>query len=183
MTNLVNYFTRWGASNASAASGVSAFSGFCFGFPLLGAWLADGIMGRFTVILVFSLIYVLGTLLLASTALIPGIEVEDGEKATSWQWTFLIIALLFVAIGTGGIKPNVSTFGADQFNEQDEKERKEKDSFFNWFYFSINVGALIASTVIVYIQDQDMWGIGFGIPGTAHFQTLVTHHLFLQPSL
>ena len=38
--------------------------------------------------------------------------------------------------GTGGIKPCVSSFGADQFDE--EKEQKEKSSFFNWFYWMVS---------------------------------------------
>lgn len=44
---------------------------------------------------------------------------------------------------------------------------KEKRSFFNWFYLSINVGSLIACTVIVYIQDSLSWAIGFAIPAIA----------------
>ena len=35
--------------------------------------------------------------------------------------------------GTGGIKPNVSTLGADQFDERYSVDRKEKESFFNWW--------------------------------------------------
>ncbi|XP_049934314.1 protein NRT1/ PTR FAMILY 8.1-like isoform X2 [Nymphaea colorata] len=74
------------------------------------------------------------------------------------------VALYLIALGTGGIKPCVSSFGADQFDETDEKEKKWKSSFFNWFYFSINIGALIASSVLVYIQEHVGWGWGFGIP-------------------
>jgi len=37
----------------------------------------------------------------------------------------------------------VSTFGADQFDEDDPRDRKEKSSFFNWLYWSINIGALV----------------------------------------
>ena len=65
----------------------------------------------------------------------------------------------------GGIKPNVSSFGADQFNEADPQDRREKESFFNYFYLAINVGSLFACTVIVYIQDEVSWTLGFGIPG------------------
>ena len=43
----------------------------------------------------------------------------------------------------GGIKPCVSTFGADQFDEDDPRDCREKASFFNWFYWSINIGALV----------------------------------------
>lgn len=38
-----------------------------------------------------------------------------------------------MALGTGGIKPNVSAFGADQFDEADPQDRREKTSFFNWW--------------------------------------------------
>jgi peptide/histidine transporter 3/4 len=31
-----------------------------------------------------------------------------------------------VSLGTGGIKPNVSTFGADQFDDNDAKDREQK---------------------------------------------------------
>ena len=37
----------------------------------------------------------------------------------------------------------MSTFGADQFDEGDPRGRREKSSFFNWFYWSINIGALV----------------------------------------
>lgn len=41
-------------------------------------------------------------------------------------------AIYAIAVGTGGIKPNVSTMGADQFDDRYSKDRKEKESFFNW---------------------------------------------------
>ena len=65
----------------------------------------------------------------------------------------------------GGIKPNVSSFGADQFNDADPQDRREKESFFNYFYLALNIGSLIACTVIVYIQDSYSWTLGFAIPG------------------
>ncbi|KAJ9543786.1 hypothetical protein OSB04_023493 [Centaurea solstitialis] len=72
-----------------------------------------------------------------------------------------------VALGTGGIKPCVSSYGADQFDDADEVEKKHKSSFYNWFYFSINIGALIASSVLVWVQDNVGWGWGFGISAVA----------------
>jgi len=166
-SNLVNYFKDLGASSSSAASAVSAWSGFCYVFPLLGGWVADSHLGRYKTILIFSLIYLIGMALLTGSAAVPGIRVDEGENANGAQWTLLTVSLLLVSAGTGGIKPNVSSFGADQFDDTKEQDRREKQSFFNWFYFFINVGGLIASTVIVYIQDQDMWDIGFGIPALA----------------
>jgi peptide/histidine transporter 3/4 len=73
-------------------------------------------------------------------------------------------ALYMIVLGTGGIKPCVPSFRADQFDESDARERRSKRSFFNWFYFSINIGALMASSVLVYVQTHVGWGWGFGIP-------------------
>lgn len=61
------------------------------------------------------------------------------------------MGLYLVALGTGGIKSNVNTFGADQFDVSIEQDRIEKESFFNWFYFAINIGAFISLTGIAYI--------------------------------
>ncbi|PKA52006.1 Peptide transporter PTR1 [Apostasia shenzhenica] len=86
---------------------------------------------------------------------------------TSGQIAAVFVALYLIALGTGGIKPCVSSFGADQFDESDQSEKKSKTSFFNWFYFSINIGALIASSALVYVQTHVGWGWGFGIPAVA----------------
>ena len=95
-----------------------------------------------------------GMALLAATSLVPALSPRDGATPTVGQLTLLYCALYVVALGTGGIKPNVSAFGADQFDDKSRVERREKQSFFNWFYFSINVGSLIACTVIVWIQAR-----------------------------
>lgn len=62
------------------------------------------------------------------------------DDATWVQQAALFGALGVIALGTGGIKPNVSAFGADQFDEKDPQDKREKESFFNWFYLAINIG-------------------------------------------
>lgn len=108
--------------------------------------------------------------LLTLSASIPGLKpVCHGDTchATSGQAAACFVALYLIALGTGGIKPCVSSFGADQFDDTDEAEKKHKSSFFNWFYFSINIGALIAASVLVWIQMNVGWQWGFGIPAVA----------------
>jgi len=51
------------------------------------------------------------------------------------QFGVLFGSLAVISLGTGGIKPNVSAFGADQFDENDPQDRREKQSFFNWWVF------------------------------------------------
>lgn len=111
-----------------------------------------------------------GIVLLTLSATFPGLKPScdaSGCHPTGAQSAACFIALYLIALGTGGIKPCVSSFGADQFDETDEKERKKKSSFFNWFYLSINVGALVASSLLVWIQMNVGWGWGFGVPAVA----------------
>eukprot|EP00889_Picochlorum_renovo_P001107 jgi/Picre1/28137/NNA_003543.t1 len=112
--------------------------------------------------------------MLAGSAFLPGLTPDSTSVATPLQNAALYVSLYVVALGTGGIKPNVSAFGADQFDELDPRDRKEKKSFFNWFYFSINVGSLLAVTGIVWIQENVSWAIGFVIPAIAMAVAVVT---------
>ncbi|KAF3439538.1 hypothetical protein FNV43_RR17816 [Rhamnella rubrinervis] len=168
-TNLVLYFKhRLNQHSATASRNVNNWSGTCYITPLIGAFLADSYLGRYWTIAGFSIIYVIGMTLLTMSASVSGLKPTcSGEEtchATETQSAVCFIALYLIALGTGGIKPCVSSYGADQFDDSDETEKKHKSSFFNWFYFSINIGALIASSVLVYIQDNVGWGWGFGIP-------------------
>ena len=97
---------------------------------------------------------------------------------TPFQYAFFFTGIYLIALGTGGIKPCVSSFGADQFDDTDPKERVSKGSFFNWFYFSINIGAMVSGTLVVWIQENKGWDLGFGIP--AFFMGLATLSFFLM---
>ncbi|XP_059626518.1 protein NRT1/ PTR FAMILY 8.1-like [Cornus florida] len=170
-TNLVLYFKHHlNQDSATASKNVSNWSGTCYITPLIGAFLADAYLGRYWTIAFFSIIYVIGMTLLTLSASIPGIKPScngDVCDPTFRESAVCFLALYLIALGTGGIKPCVSSFGADQFDDADEVEKRHKSSFFNWFYFSINVGALIASSLLVWIQDNVGWGWGFGIPAVA----------------
>lgn len=74
------------------------------------------------------------------------------------------LGLYLVALGNGGIKPCVSALGADQFDATDPVERVTKGSFFNWYYWSVNIGSLLSATVLVWVQDNIGWGVGLAIP-------------------
>lgn len=153
-------------SVADSSIHTSLFSGTCYLTPLLGAWLADGHWGRYKTIIVFSTVYCMGMALLASTSIIPGLGPHHGSSVHPLHFALLYIALYTVALGTGGIKSNVSAFGADQFDEGNPDEMEQKKSFFNWFYFSVNVGSITAISIIVEIQSWS-WGLGFAIPAIA----------------
>ncbi len=57
--------------------------------------------------------------MLTTSSWVPGLTPAEGYEANGWQSAALISSLAVIALGTGGIKPNVAAFGADQFNETD----------------------------------------------------------------
>ncbi|XP_019186891.1 PREDICTED: protein NRT1/ PTR FAMILY 8.4-like [Ipomoea nil] len=168
--NLVSYLTKYlHEGNASAATNITTWAGTCYLTPLIGAFLADAYWGRYWTIAAFSTIYFIGMCTLTLSASVPALRPAGCEgsvcpSATPAQNAVFFLGLYLIALGTGGIKPCVSSFGADQFDDTDPSERPKKGSFFNWYYFSINIGALASSTIIVWIQENAGWGIGFGIP-------------------
>lgn len=85
-------------------------------------------------------------------------------RATTLQLGIYFGGLYIIALGNGGTKPNISTIGADQFDEFDPREKSHKLSFFNWWMFTIFLGILFSTTVLVYLQDNVSWAVGYGIP-------------------
>jgi solute carrier family 15 oligopeptide transporter 1 len=73
-----------------------------------------------------------------------------------------------IAVGTGGIKPCVAPFGAEQF-ELPQQESQMK-TFFSWFYAAINSGAMISSILTPYLRNSGCLGqdtcfpLAFGVP-------------------
>jgi dipeptide/tripeptide permease len=83
-------------------------------------------------------------------------------RGTGGQLGVLYLALYLTALGTGGLKSSVSGFGSDQFDEAHAGEKSQMMRFFNWFFFFISLGSLLAVTVLVYVQDNlgRPWGYG-----------------------
>jgi dipeptide/tripeptide permease len=75
---------------------------------------------------------------------------------------YLNTVLYVTGFGAAGIRPCVSSFGADQFDERGENYKSHLDRFFNFFYLSVTIGAIVAFTLVVYIQMKHGWGSAFG---------------------
>ncbi|KAG5136671.1 hypothetical protein JHK82_021402 [Glycine max] len=169
-TNLVTYLTtKLHEGNVSAARNVSIWLGTSYLTPLIGAVLGDGYWGRYWTIAVFSVVYFIGMCTLTLSASLPALKPAEClgsvcPSATPAQYAVFYFGLYVIALGIGGIKSCVPSFGAGQFDDTDPKERVKKGSFFNWYYFSINLGAIVSSSIVVWIQDNAGWGLGFGIP-------------------
>lgn len=95
------------------------------------------------------------------------------KEADTGQLAILYVSLLLAALGSGGIRPCVVAFGADQFDETDPKQATKTWKYFNWYYFVMGAAVLVAVTVLVYIQDNVGWNWGLGIPTVAMFLSII----------
>jgi solute carrier family 15 (peptide/histidine transporter), member 3/4 len=107
-------------------------------------------------------------LAITASAMIPSLRPATCKDtscptATEFQYAVFFIALYLVAVGTGGVKSALMPFGADQYDEANPDEAQKKQSFFSLFFVAINLGVFIAGTVVVWIQQNIAWALGFGI--------------------
>ncbi|KAL4280702.1 hypothetical protein GQ457_03G012180 [Hibiscus cannabinus] len=172
--NMVNYLTsQLHMPLTKAANTVTNFNGTASLTPLLGAFISDAYAGKFWTITVATTIYLMGMIVLTLSAAMPKLRPPPCEgnqvcqEANVSQTAILYLALMLAAVGSGGIRPCVAAFGAEQFVEEDPRHPKKTWVFFNWYYFALTAAALIAATVLVYIQDHVGWSLGLGIPTIA----------------
>lgn len=120
-------------------------------FPLLGGWIADRFFGKYNTILWLSLIYCIGHAFLAIF-----------EHSIQGFYT----GLFLIALGSGGIKPLVSSFMGDQF---DQTNKSLAQKAFDMFYFTINFGSFFASLSMPLLLKNFGAAVAFGIPGVLMF--------------
>ncbi|WOK95375.1 protein NRT1/ PTR FAMILY 6.3-like [Canna indica] len=170
-SNLVTYLTiTMHLGNAASANTVTNFMGTSFMLCLFGGFVADTFLGRYLTIAIFAAVQAAGMTILTISTILPGLrppacaDLASGGcvKASGAQLGVLDLALYLTALGTGGLKSSVSGFGSDQFDETNRGEKTQMMKFFNWFFFFISLGSLLAVTVLVYIQDNlgRRWGYG-----------------------
>ena len=92
------------------------------------------------------------------------VSYEDISYSKTARLLLFAAALTILAFATGGIKSNVSPFGADQ-NQQEGPRAVQ--TFFNWFYFFINLGSFLALTVVVWVQQTYSYFYGYVITASA----------------
>ncbi|XWS13278.1 hypothetical protein CRYUN_Cryun36dG0023700 [Craigia yunnanensis] len=154
-----------------ASNTLTNFGGTASFTPLIGALIADSFAGRFwtiTVIYELGLVSITISAVLLSLRLPPCPTQQNCQEASTFQLWILYISLLLTSLGTGGIRPCVVTFAADQFDmDKSSTARSRKWNFFNWYYFSMGIASLTYLTVVVYVQENVGWGWGLGIPAIA----------------
>jgi dipeptide/tripeptide permease len=135
-----------GFSATNTTTIYSCFKMACYCLPLLGGFLGDR-FGRYWVIVGFSVPYVAGHFILG----IP-------------DQIALFIALALLAGGSGVIKPNISTLMGHTYDVQRPGNLQLRSAAFQWFYFSINVGAVISQVAIPRIRTSQGYATAFQFP-------------------
>ncbi|KAL6620248.1 hypothetical protein ACP70R_035387 [Stipagrostis hirtigluma subsp. patula] len=186
--NLITYLTQeLHLPLVEASNLLTNFNGTAAFTPVLGAILADSFAGRFWTIAGGGALYQLGMLGLVLSALAPALRPApcgagatvapppSCQRANGGQLAMLYMSLLLTALGSGGIRPCVVAFGADQFGLRGRRPGGEqKWSYFNLYFFSMGLAVLLALTVVVYIQENVGWGWGFGIPAIGMFVSVLS---------
>ncbi|KAF7831011.1 protein NRT1/ PTR FAMILY 5.6-like [Senna tora] len=166
-TNLITYLTQVIHQDLkTAAKNVNYWAGTTTLMPLIGGFVADAYTGRFHMVLFSSLIYLMGLSLLTMSQFIPSLKPCSNYSNTKVcnrpkkvHEVVFFLALYCISLGTGGYKPCLESFGADQFDDDDIEERKKKMSFFNWWNFALCFALLLGVTVVVYVEDYVSWGV------------------------
>lgn len=133
-------------SDTDAKFWVHVFVMAAYFTPLLGAFVADWLFGKYRTILYLSILYCFGHLALA---------VNESRVG-------LAIGLGLIALGTGAIKPCVSAHVGDQFGK---KNAHLLSKVFGWFYVAINLGAFASTLLTPWLLDRFGSQVAFGVPG------------------
>ncbi|KAJ0091094.1 hypothetical protein Patl1_13281 [Pistacia atlantica] len=173
MPNMIFYLMNgYHIATANGATMLAMWSATSNALAIVGAFLSDSYIGRFSAILLGSFSSLLGTTLLWLTAMVPQLKPplctqfsSNCESATPAQLFVLLTSFGLISIGAGCIRPCSMAFGADQLDKKGNPNNERIiQSFFNWYYASIGVSTFLALTLIIYIQDQLGWKVGFGVP-------------------
>ena len=130
--------------DAEASLIYGAYTGLVYAAPILGGRMADKFLGyRFAVML--------GALLMAIGEFI----ILGGSEH------MLLIGMGALIVGNGYFKANISTIVGKLYKDNDPR----RDSGFTIFYIGINIGALLATTVVAYVGETYGFKYGFGLAG------------------
>jgi POT family proton-dependent oligopeptide transporter len=140
--SLANGGLGWSESDANALYGV--YVGMVYLVALPGGWIADRLLGARRSVLYGGIVIACGhyTLAIPNTA------------------TFFL-GLLLIVLGTGLLKPNISTMVGSLY----EKDSPKRDAGFSLFYMGINIGGFFAPLIVGWLGQRVNWHLGFAAAG------------------
>ena len=128
----------------SAIAIYGAYSGLVYLTPIAGGWVADRMLGARRTVLYGGIVIALGHYCMAAPL-----------EESFW------LGLLLIALGTGLLKPNISSMVGDLYSETDTR----RDAGFSLFYMGINIGSFAAPIVTGWAAQQRGFHWGFAIAG------------------
>ncbi|KAF5746252.1 hypothetical protein HS088_TW06G00422 [Tripterygium wilfordii] len=160
-SNFVQYFIKsMHYPVADASNMVTNFMGTSFLLTIVGGFISDSFLTRFTTFIISCTVELLGLMLLTIQAHRKSLQPAMNETPSNSQAAVLYTGLYAMAIGVGGIKASLPAHGADQL---DHTNQRRISAFFNWFFFSLCAGGFISSTVMVWIEENKGWRWSFVI--------------------
>ncbi len=138
---------RLGVDKADAGTFMSLFIAACYFFPLIGGYIADNFLGKYWTIVGFSIPYVIAQFMV-------GIE----------NRYIVFVALSLLAMGSGVIKPNISTLMGLTYDQQRPGQDQLRTSAFSWFYMAINIGAALSQFMMPWLRDKYGYQTAFLFP-------------------
>ncbi|XP_064296721.1 solute carrier family 15 member 1 [Phalacrocorax carbo] len=172
------YFLQWDDNLSTAI--YHTFVALCYLTPILGALIADSWLGKFKTIVYLSIVYTIGQAIISVSSIndLTDHNHDGSPDNIKLHIALSMIGLILIALGTGGIKPCVSAFGGDQFEDDQEKQRTR---FFSIFYLSINAGSLLSTIITPILRAQECgihskqrcYPLAFGVPAALMAVALV----------
>lgn len=153
-----------------AATALSNYWGASYLTSLLGGFMSSAFLGNYWTIIVAMLIELVGVaLLIISSAIAPLMPECVKNKlsrgpclpANATQYGVCMFSVYLIAVGAGCIRPCLSAFGGDQFDQEDAAEREKTPRFFNWLVVSMTCGGVLATTLVVHLGENVSWTWSF----------------------
>lgn len=135
-----------------ALSIMSIYGSLVYMSGIIGGWLADRIFGTSNAVFYGGVLIMFGHILLA----IPG------------SATLFFASMVLIVLGTGLLKPNVSSIVGEIYHENDNR----RDAAFSIFYMGINLGGFLAPLIVGKVGMND-FHLGFSIAAVGMFLGLV----------
>lgn len=139
---------------------LGSYAALVYAMPVLGGYLADKYIGFRKSITFGAILLVLGHLGMAYEG--HAAHLVDGTiERDTFALQVFYFSLALIVMGVGFLKSNISSIVGELYEEDDPR----RDSGFTLFYMGINLGALLATIVCVYLGEEYGWGYGFGAAG------------------
>ncbi|MFS0841017.1 peptide MFS transporter [Paenibacillus sp. 1P03SA] len=151
-----------GFPEGTALAIVSIYGSLVYMSGIIGGWLADRLLGTSRAVFYGGILIMFGHLVLA----VPG------------NVALFFVSMVLIVLGTGLLKPNVSSIVGEIYSEQDTR----RDSGFSIFYMGINLGGFL-SPLIVGTVGMKNFHLGFGLAAIGMFLGLVLFVLTKKKNL